>query len=247
MTPPISVHAIDEQEVAARVLRDHGVVAMPVVDAEGRLLGVFTVDDAMRVLEDAESEDQARAGGAEPLRRPYLATPVLGLVRRRITWLLVLIVAATLTVNVLDYFEDTLAAVVSLALFVPFLIGTGGNAGSQAATTVVRAMAVGDVRLADVGRVVGREILTGALLGTCLAAVGFGAAMLLVEVRVALVLALALVSVCVLATTVGSLTPMVARRVGVDPAVVSAPFITTFVDASGLVIYFLLARLLLGV
>jgi magnesium transporter len=246
MSEPIVVRADDDQELAARVVRDHGAVAVPVVDREGRLLGVFTVDDAMRVLEHEESEDIARTGGAEPLARPYLATSVLDLVRSRVGWLLVLIVAATLTVNVLDHFEDTLAEVVALALFVPLLIGTGGNAGAQAATTVVRAMAVGDVRFADLARVVGREVLTGALLGSVLAVVGFGPAVLFVDAGVAVVLSSALVVVCTLATTAGSLTPMLAKRLGVDPAVVSAPFITTFVDTTGLIVYFLIAQAVLG-
>jgi magnesium transporter len=158
----------------------------------------------------------------------------------------VLILAATLTVNVLDHFESTLEAVVTLALFIPLLIGTGGNAGAQAATTVVRAMAVGDVRFVDLPRVVGREVLTGFLLGSVLAAVGFAPAALLVDVEVAAVLCLALVVVCTLATAAGSLTPMVAKRLGVDPAVVSAPFITTFVDATGLIVYFLIAQAVLG-
>lgn len=246
MRAPIQVQATDSRESAARVVRDHGAVAVPVVDAENRVLGVFTVDDAMRVLQDEESEDHARAGGAEPLSRPYLATSMLDLVRSRILWLLILVFAAMLTVNVLDYFEDTLADVVSLALFVPFLIGTGGNAGAQAATTVVRAMAVGDVRLRDVGRVVGREMVTGLMLGVGLGCVGFAAASLFVGTSVGTVVGLSLVVVCTMATTAGSLVPMVARWVGVDPAVVSAPFITTFVDASGLIVYFLLARALLG-
>jgi len=246
MREPIRVHAHDGQEQAARVVRDHGAVAVPVVDDEDRVLGVFTVDDAMRVLEQEESEDLARTGGAEPLRRPYLATSVLGLVRSRILWLLILVIAAMLTVNVLDYFEDTLAEVVSLALFVPFLIGTGGNAGAQAATTVVRAMAVGDARLRDLGRVVGKEVLTGLLLGIGLGGFGFGAASLIVGTSVAAVVALALIVVCTLATTVGSLIPMLARSAGIDPAVVSAPFISTFVDASGLLVYFIIAQIVLG-
>jgi magnesium transporter len=246
MSEPIVVRASDDQERAARVVRDHGALAVPVVDEENRLLGLLTVDDAMRILEAEESEDLARTGASEPLSRPYLATTVLGLVQARIGWLLVLIVGATLTVNVLDAFEDTLSAVVALALFVPLLIGTGGNAGSQAATTVVRAMAVGDVRFADLPRVVGREVATGFLLGSALALLGFVPAALLVDRDVATVLALALVAVCTLATTAGSLTPMLAQRLGVDPAVVSAPFITTFVDATGLIVYFLVAQAVLG-
>lgn len=247
MVEPITVRAEEDQEVAARLVRDHGLVALPVVDDEGRLLGVFTVDDAMRVLEAEESEDIARSGATEPLRRPYLSADLLGLVRSRILWLLVLIAAATLTVNVLEFFEDTLAEVVTLALFVPLLIGTAGNTGAQAATTVVRAMAVGDVRFSDLPRVVGREAVVGVLLGGALAVAGFLPAAFVAGPRIAVVLALALVAVCTLATAAGSFTPMVARRIGLDPAVVSAPFITTFVDATGLIVYFLIARAVLGV
>jgi magnesium transporter len=246
MSEPVMVRATDDQEAAARVVRDHGAVAVPVVDNEDRLLGLLTVDDAMRILEQEESEDLARTGATEPLSRPYLATRVWDLVRSRVGWLLVLIVAATLTVNVLDYFEDTLAAVTALALFVPLLIGTGGNAGARAATTVVRAMAVGDFRFADLSRVVGREVITGLLLGAVLAGVGFVPAVLFTDRDIALVLASALVVVCTLATTIGATVPMVAKRLGVDPAVVSAPFITTFVDTTGLVVYFLIARAVLG-
>jgi magnesium transporter len=247
MSEPITVQAAEDQEVAARLVLDHGLVAVPVVDTESRLLGVFTVDDAMRVLEAEESEDIARSGATEPLRRPYLTTRVVEIVRSRILWLFVLIAAATLTVNVLDYFEETLAEVVALALFVPLLIGTAGNTGAQAATTVVRAMAVGDVRFSELPRVVGRESLVGLLLGAALAGVGFIPASLVAGSEIALVLALALVVVCTLATTAGAFTPMLAKRVGLDPAVVSAPFITTFVDATGLVVYFLIARAVLGV
>lgn len=246
MSDPITVEAEADQEVAARLVRDHGLVAIPVVDTERRLLGVFTVDDAMRVLEAEESEDIARTGATEPLRRPYLTTTVVEIVRSRIVWLLVLIAAATLTVNVLDYFEETLAEVVALALFVPLLIGTAGNTGAQAATTVVRAMAVGDVRFSELPRVVGREALVGVLLGTALATVGFIPASLVAGQGIAVVLALALVVVCTLATTAGAFTPMLAKRVGLDPAVVSAPFITTFVDATGLIVYFLIAQAVLG-
>jgi magnesium transporter len=161
-------------------------------------------------------------------------------------WLLVLIAAATLTVNVLDYFEDVLAQVVSLALFVPLLIGTAGNTGAQAATTIVRAMALGDVRFGDLPRVVWREVRTGILLGTLLAAVGLIPAVIVAGAEIATVVGLTLVTICTLATTVGAVVPIVARRLGLDPAVVSAPFITTFVDATGLVVYFLVARAVLG-
>lgn len=247
MAEPTTVHATESSEHAANVVRDGGYVAVPVVDAEVRLLGVLTVDDAMRVLEAADDEDSARTGGSEPLRRPYLSTSVLAVVRARIVWLFVLIVAATLTVGVQSYFEDELDAVVALALFIPLLIGTGGNAGSQAATTVVRAMAVGDVRPGDVLRVVGREIGTGVLLGAALAIVGVGPAMLVAGPDIGIVLAVTVVCVCALATTVGSGVPLIARKVGIDPAIVSAPFISTFVDTTGLILYFTIAKVVLGI
>jgi magnesium transporter len=246
MSEPVMVNAYEDQENAARLVSEQGLLAVPVVDAEGRLVGLFTVDDAMEILESEESEDIARAGASEPLRRPYLSTSIWGLVRSRIGWLLVLIIAATLTVNVLDYFEDTLAEVLALALFIPLLIGTGGNAGAQSATTVVRAMAVSDVRFRDLPRVIGREVTTGFLLGFTLAVVGLIPAGLLVGWDIGFVLAIALVLVCTLATLIGSFIPMIASRLGVDPAVVSAPFITTIVDATGLIVYFMVARAVLG-
>lgn len=245
--PAVVVGVDDDQETAARLVRRMQLIAAPVVDSAGRLVGVLTVDDAMRILTEADEEDVARVVGSERLRRSYLVTSVWDLVRSRIGWLLVLILAATLTVNVLDYFEDTLAEVVALALFVPLLIGTGGNVGAQSATTVVRAMAVGDVQPRDVSRVLGRELATGLLLGVSLGAVGFLPATLFVARPIALVVCLSLVVICVLAAGVGSLTPLVARRIGIDPAVVSAPFISTIVDATGLVVYFLAAKLVLGI
>ncbi len=136
-------------------------------------MGIVTVDDAMRILEEEQTEDVARAGGTEPLEHPYLSVSVLGLARSRVVWLMVLIIAATLTVNVLGYFEETLAAVVVLTLFIPLVIGTGGNAGSQSATTVTRALAVGELRTTDVALVVFREARVGFLLGAMLAAIAF--------------------------------------------------------------------------
>lgn len=247
MSEPMTVRATDDREHAANIVRDGGYVAVPVVDAENRLLGLLTVDDAMRVLEAEDDEDSARVGGTEPLRRPYLSVSVLQLVRSRVVWLFALIVAATLTVGVQSYFEAELDAVVALALFIPLLIGTGGNAGAQAATTVVRAMAVTDVRPMDLTRVVGRELLTGLLLGMTLAVIGFVPGALFVGTDIAVVLALTVVCICTLATTVGATVPMVAKRVGIDPAIVSAPFISTFVDSTGLVIYFSVAKLVLGI
>jgi len=245
-TDVFSARVDADQEVVARLVRDADLLALPIVDGEDRLVGIVTVDDAMEVLEEEETEDLARAGGAEPLGRPYMATSVLQIARSRVVWLLFLIVAATLTVNVLQLFEGTLDQVVALALFIPLVIGTGGNTGAQAATTVTRALAVGEVRFGDLGVVVLREARVGLLLGAMLGLLALGPAWLFAGKQIAIVVGLTLLAVCTLAAFVGSFLPLVARRVGVDPAVMSAPFITTLVDASGLVLYFLIARAVLG-
>lgn len=241
-----SVPATEDAEVAARRCADLKHLALPVVDSEERLVGILTVDDALAILEEAESEDQARIGGAEPLRRPYLSTPVHSIVRSRVVWLLVLAIGATLTVQVLEVFEQTLEQMVVLSLFIPLLIGTGGNTGNQAATTITRALALGDVRARDILKVLVRELRVGLSLGVLLGAVGFALASLAYGTDIGLVIGLTLLSVCTLAAGVGGVMPLIGRVIGVDPAVFSNPFITTFVDAAGLVVYFLIARAVLG-
>lgn len=238
--------AYQSAESAARKCADLGLLALSIVDNESRLVGVLTIDDAVRILEHEETEDAARQGGVEPLRRPYFATPLRTLVSSRIVWLLVLAIGATLTVQVLTVFEDTLAQVTILALFVPLLIGTGGNTGNQAATTVTRALALGDVQPRDVGKVLLRELGVGAALGALLGILGGSLTSLIYEPRLGLIIALTLFAVCAMAATIGGVMPLVARALRVDPAVFSNPFITTFVDATGLVIYFLVAKAILG-
>jgi magnesium transporter len=239
------VHAHDDQEVAARLMQEADVLALPVLDSEERLVGVITVDDAMEVIEAEETEDRALHGATLPLGRPYLAVSVLGLARSRAIWLLVLILAAALTVNVLEFFEQTLEQAVFLALFIPLLIDTGGNSGAQASTVVIRAMAVGEVRFSDLPFVVWREARVGVVLGVMLAVAGFVPVALLYDTDIALIVSITLVTICSWATLAGSVLPMLAKRVGVDPAVVSAPLITTLVDATGLIIYFLVAQAVL--
>lgn len=240
-----TVSAYQDDESAARLLQETDLFALPVVDAEGRLVGILTADDAMEVLEAADTEDFSQANAVQPLRRPYLTASIPFLARRRIVWLLLLIVAASLTVQVLGTFESTLEQVVTLALFIPLLIGTGGNAGAQAATTVVRAMAVGEIRPHDAPRVIAREFATGTVLGLMLAVLAFGPVALLFDPRLAAVVTITLVMICSWASTVGSAMPMLARRIGIDPALVSAPLVTTLVDATGLVAYFVVAEAIL--
>lgn len=241
-----SVPVNEDQEVAARLIQEANLVALPVLDHEDRLVGVLTVDDAMEILEEEETEDAARAGGAEPIYVPYLDAGVFVLARARGTWLLLLVVAAALTVNVLQAFESTLEQVVTLAVFIPLLIGTGGNSGAQAATSVVRAMALGEVRIKDLPRILRRELVVGLLLGLILGTIAHPIVGLVFGWTFASVVSLTLVVLCAWASFAGGLLPVLARQAGIDPAVVSAPLITTLVDASGLIIYFLIARVLLG-
>ncbi|MFJ6281384.1 magnesium transporter [Arthrobacter subterraneus] len=247
MHAPEVVQATMTAESAARRCADLKILALPIVDNETRLVGILTVDDALWILEDAESEDAARISGSEPLRRPYLATPVRSIVRSRVVWLLVLAVGATLTVQVLAVFEATLEQMVVLTLFIPLLIGTGGNTGNQAATTVTRALALGDVRPRDIVKVLAREIRVGSSLGLLLGTVGFAAASLLYDVQIGMVIGLTLFSICTMAATVGGSMPLIGKAIRADPAVFSNPFITTFVDATGLIVYFLIAKAILNI
>ncbi|MDQ0614842.1 magnesium transporter [Microbacterium sp. W4I4] len=237
----------EDAETAARRATDLALLALPIVDSEHRLVGILTIDDAARILKQEESEDAARQGGVEPLRRSYLSTPIRRLVRSRVVWLLVLAVGATLTVQVLDAFETTLAHLTVLALFVPLLIGTGGNTGNQAATTVTRSLALGEVTPRDLFRVLSREVRVGFFLGLLLGTLGFTLAGLIYEWHIGLVIGLTLVAVCTVAASIGGIMPLAARAIRVDPAVFSNPFITTFVDATGLIIYFLIAKAVLGI
>ncbi len=247
MRPADFARATDSAEEAARRCADSKQLALPVVDNETRLVGVLTVDDALRILEEADSQDQARIGGVEGLRQPYLTTSIGTLVRSRVVWLLVLAVGAALTVQVLDAFESTLAKVVTLALFVPLLIGTGGNTGNQAATTVTRALALQDVTPRDIARVMAREFQVGLSLGLILGSVGFLLTGLIFDRSIGAVIGLTLLSVCTMAATVGGAMPLLAKAVRADPAVFSNPFITTFVDATGLVVYFMIAKAILHI
>lgn len=247
MDEPHYVTATSSAEGAARHCADLKMLALPVVDSETRLVGILTVDDALRVLEDAETEDQARIGGTEPLRRPYLSTPVSSIVRARVVWLLVLALGATLTVQVLEVFEATLERMVVLSLFIPLLIGTGGNTGNQAATTVTRALALNDVRPRDMLKVLACESRVGLLLGLSLGTLGFAIAALFYGLDIGLVIGLTLLAICTMAASVGGAMPLIARAIHADPAVFSNPFITTFIDASGLLVYFLIARSVLSI
>lgn len=247
VTEPPKARATDRAEDAARLMRETNVLDLPVVDSEDRLVGLLTIDDAVEVLEAADTEDVARQSGAEPLARHYMSATVFQLSRTRVMWLMLLLVAATLTVSVNNAFEGELNEVTDLALFIPLLIGSGGNSGAQAATAAVRALAVGELRVTDLPKVIWRECRTGLVLGCMLAILGLAVGSLFVGWDIATVVALTLIVICAWASTVGGMMPLLAKRFHIDPAVVSAPMVTTLVDATGLVIYFLMAKVVLGI
>ena len=251
----VTVAEHTDQEEVARLLTEHGFLAIPVVDAAGRMKGVVTADDVVEVVREEATEDIQKIGGSEALEEPYLQIRFSEMVRKRGRWLAVLFLGEMLTATAMGFFEQEIARAVVLALFVPLIISSGGNSGSQAATLVIRAMALGEVRLRDWWRVVRREMGTGLVLGLVLGAIGllriiiwqrFGEVYGEHYLEVGLTVAASLVGVVMFGTTAGSMLPFILRRLGADPASASAPFVATMVDVTGLVIYFTVARLILG-
>jgi magnesium transporter len=242
----VRVRASADQETAARLLTDRNLLAIPVVDDEDHLLGIITEDDVADVLQAEATEDIERLGGSQPLNLPYRLASVPLLVRKRVGWLLLLFVGEAYTGQVLQSFQDELGAVVALSFFIPLLIGTGGNIGSQTVTLVVRAMALNELAMRDLAWLIFKELRVGIVIGGVMSVVAFGRAIILgVGDPIAVVVALTILAICAWSATVAAALPLILRRVGVDPAVVSAPLIATLVDGTGLVIYFEIARLVL--
>jgi magnesium transporter len=242
---PVSVHTSDDQETVANKIAKYNLLAVPVLEDDGGVAGFVTVDDVIDVMIEEQTEDILRMAAVEPgaLDRPYFDNPILHVVRKRIGWLLFLFVAGTLTSKVLHSFEDELATVVALTFFVPLLIGTGGNAGAQTVMTVIRSLSLG---VKNAWRVALREATTGLLVGLMLGVVAFGQAFWVTrDFKLSITIAVTVCAICVWSTTVGSIIPIAAHRLGVDPAVLSAPLITTLVDATGLLIYLTIAKLIL--
>ncbi len=236
-----------DQEEVAHIMSRYDLVSLPVVDARGVLVGVITIDDVVDVLEEETTEDFQRFGGGEPLEDPYLDSGVLTITRKRIGWLLLLFVTETLTGSVLRHFEEEMAAVVSLAFFIPLLIGTGGNAGSQTTSTIIRALAVEDLDKRGLLRPLVHETLIGLVLGSIMAVVAYGRALMWnTGQAVALTVAASIFAIVVWANVLGSVLPIVAHRLKIDPTVVSGPAMSTLVDATGLFIYFTIAGLILA-
>ena len=243
----VRVRADADQETAARLLTDHNLLAVPVVDADDRLLGIITQDDVADVLEEEATEDIERLGGSQPLDTPYRMAGVPLLVRRRVGWLLFLFVAGLLTSQVVTTFQDRLDREKALIAFIPLIIGIGGNVGSQTVTTLVRAIAVGAVQLRDVGWVLGKEMAVGRAGGSIMALAGFLRAGLPGGRDIGIVVGVTIVCVTLWSAIVAAVLPLVLRRLRIDPAVVSAPLITTLVDATGLLIYLTIAGVVLGI
>jgi len=243
----ISVPAGTDQEECARLMARYDLLALPVVDADDVLMGVITIDDVVDVLEEEATEDIQRMGGAEPLDRSYLDTNVFTVTRKRIGWLLLLFLTATLTGSVMRLFQDELQAAVALAVFVPLLIGTGGNAGSQTTATIIRALATDDIDMGDALRVWWHEARIGLALGLGMAIVAYVRAITWEpDPALAMTVSVSIMGIVLWATGIGSLLPLLAARLRIDPTVVSGPVMSTLVDATGLFIYFTIARAILG-
>lgn len=242
----VRVRASADQETAARLLTDRNLLAIPVVDDQDHLLGIITEDDVADVIEAEATEDIERLGGSQPLNLPYRLASVPLLVRKRVGWLLLLFIAQGYTGTVLQNFQGELATVVALAFFIPLLIGTGGNVGSQTVTLVVRAMALGEVAMRDLGWLVFKELRVGLTMGVVMGVAAIGQSWFLgVSSDIAMAVSITIIAICAWAATVAATLPLLLRRLGVDPAVVSAPLISTLVDGTGLIIYFEIARFVL--
>lgn len=245
----IAARTTDDQEQAVETMMRYDFLALPVTDAEGRLVGVVTVDDVMDVMEEEATEDFEKMAAMAPSEKPYLKTGVFTLARHRILWLLVLMISGMITGGILGRYEEAFAALPLLVTFIPMLTDTGGNAGSQSSTLVIRGMAVGDIDLRDFPRVLWKELRVSVLVGAVLAAVNF--VRLVIQYPgnqlICLTVTLALFATVVIAKTVGGVLPMAAKLIHADPAIMAAPLITTIVDALSLMIYFAIAKQLLPI
>ncbi len=256
LTNLIFVNTKTDQEEVARMFSKYNFLALPVVDGEGRMVGIVTFDDAMDVMEEEATEDMELMSGMTPSEKPYLRSSAFELFKNRIPWLMLMMVSATFTGLIMTSFEDALAAQIALSAFIPMLMGTGGNSGSQSSVTVIRGLSLGELEFRDIGIILWKEIRTAVMCGVALAVVCFGKIWLVdrmmmgntnITLRVDLVVCLALAVTVVVAKIVGCLLPMAAKAVKLDPAVMASPFISTIVDALSLLVYFLFAKMILHV
>ncbi|MCR4748371.1 MAG: magnesium transporter [Lachnospiraceae bacterium] len=244
----ISINTLMDQEEVARTFQKYDFTAMPVVDNESRLVGIITVDDVVDIMEKEATEDIEKMAAIVPTDKPYMRMGVFETYKKRIPWLLLLMISATFTGKIISSFEDALSVYVILTAFIPMLMDTGGNAGGQASVTIIRGLSLDEIEFADMLKVIGKEVRVAALCGCTLAVCNFAKLLLFdkVGLSVALVVCITLVCVVLIAKIVGCTLPMFAKRLGFDPAVMASPFITTIVDAISLLIYFQIATNLLG-
>lgn len=251
----ITLHVNDDQEVANEAFKMNNRVAMPVIDDKNILLGIVTIDDVLWVASEEFSEDIQKIGGTEALDEPYLEMPILKLFKKRVVWLIVLFLGEMLTATAMGYFEDEISKAVVLALFIPLIISSGGNSGSQASTLIIQALALGEITISDWWRVMRRELISGLLLGSVLGLIGFIRVFSWNTIfhtygdhgtLVALSVGFSLLGVVLWGTISGSMLPIVLKKLGADPATSSAPFVATLVDVTGLVIYFSMAYLFMS-
>jgi magnesium transporter len=251
----ISLNVNDDQESANQAFKMNNRVALPVTDDKNILLGIVTIDDVLWIANEEFSEDIQKIGGTEALDEPYLEVPIFKLFKKRIVWLVVLFIGEMLTATAMGFFEDEIAKAVVLALFVPLIISSGGNSGSQASTLIIQAMAMGELSIVDWWKVMRREIISGLMLGSVLGLIGFLRVIMWSNIfpdvygihylAIGLTVGIALVGVVIWGTLCGSMLPIILKRLGADPAVSSAPFVATLVDVTGLIIYFSVAYMFL--
>ncbi|MBQ6387327.1 MAG: magnesium transporter [Ruminococcus sp.] len=248
----ISVHTLDDQEEVARIFSDYDFLALPVVDNEQRIVGIVTIDDAIDVIREEATEDIEKMAAVLPSDKPYMRTSVLGIYKKRVPWLLVLMLSATFTSTIISSFDAMLASVIILSSFIPMITGSGGNAGSQASVSVIRALSLGEIEFKSMFKVLWKELRVAALCGLTLATANF-IKLIFFDLRgydnaviIALVVSLTLVGTIIMAKIVGSGLPLLSSKIGLDPAVMANPLISTVCDSLSLLIYFGVASLLLG-
>jgi magnesium transporter len=251
----IALNVTDDQETATTIFKKNNRAVLPVIDNEGILLGIVTIDDILRVESEEATEDIQKIGGTEALDEPYMNTPFFELIKKRAPWLIILFIGEMLTATAMAFFEDEIARAVVLVLFIPLIISSGGNSGSQASTLIIRAMALGEINFEDWWQVMKREILSGLVLGSMLGTIGFLRIIIWTAISpvygehyilVGCTVGLTLLGIVLWGTLCGSMLPIILKKLGFDPATSSAPFVATLVDVTGLVIYFAVASLLLS-
>ncbi len=251
----IALNVTDDQETATTIFKKNNRAVLPVIDNEGILLGIVTIDDILRVESEEATEDIQKIGGTEALDEPYMNTPFFELIKKRAPWLIILFIGEMLTATAMAFFEDEIARAVVLVLFIPLIISSGGNYGSQASTLIIRAMALGEINFEDWWQVMKREILSGLVLVSMLGTIGFLRIIIWTAISpvygehyilVGCTVGLTLLGIVLWGTLCGSMLPIILKKLGFDPATSSAPFVATLVDVTGLVIYFAVASLLLS-